>query len=173
MSTQESRDALVEALEKLMHAMTHEHARLLELLEEKRQAVREAQMQKIGELADREREIARRILEMDRHRQELLRRIAPLIGARGDEPLSVSRIAAAVDEPRRSEIEHAAQQLRERVEDVRHASSVVRTAAEVLANHMAGVMQRVNWALSRAGVYGSSGRVAVGAQMDFCVDLKT
>ncbi len=169
----EARDALVGALEKLMQAMAHEHQELLKLLECKRDAVRKAEMKSIGDITEQERRIVRRIEEMDRHRRELLRRIAAAIGAPADEPLRVSHIAECVPEPMRQELNEAAQHLRERVHAVREVSSIVRAAAEALASHMSGIMQQVNWALSRAGVYGSSGRVAMGTQMDFCVDLKT
>jgi len=63
--------------------------------------------------------------------------------------------------------------LREATAKVRRESSIVTAAAEALSRHMTGIMQTVNSALSRVGVYERRGRIAVGAQMDFCVDLKS
>ena len=55
----------------------------------------------------------------------------------------------------------------------RRGSSVVRMASEALNRHMIGVLQTVRSALSGAGVYERKGQVALGAQLDFSVDVKS
>ena len=54
---------------------------------------------------------------------------------------------------------------------MRRESSIVTAAAEALRKHVTGIMQSVNRAISRAGTYERRGRIAVGSQMDFCIDL--
>ena len=56
---------------------------------------------------------------------------------------------------------------------MRRESSIVAAAAQALARHMSGIMQSVNGALSRVGIYERRGRIAVGSQLDYCIDMKS
>ena len=64
-------------------------------------------------------------------------------------------------------------ELNKMVIDIRKSSSVVRLAMEKLNQHMIGIKQIVYSTLSRAGVYGSRGQVALGTQLEFNVDIKS
>ncbi len=64
-------------------------------------------------------------------------------------------------------------ELRSTIEEVRGSSRIVRAAADALARHMGGLLQTVQSALSRARVYSDQGRIATGAQYQFCLDLKS
>jgi hypothetical protein len=59
------------------------------------------------------------------------------------------------------------------VAEVRRASGVVRRAAESLSCHMAGILQVVYAAFSRAGVYSHRGRIDAGTQGRHAIDLKS
>lgn len=164
---------LADALEKLMRALVDEHARLLQILHKKKEAVRHARIAAVTALCDEERRMLQRISEIERHRGELTRRAGAMLGVSAGEPVTISRIAEAIAEPESGKLKHTAAQLREAVLGVRHESSVVRAAAEALARHMSGIMQTVYSALSRAGVYGRKGHLAVGAQLESSVDVKS
>lgn len=166
--------AEIEALEKLMHAHLEEHSHLLACLNSKREAIAAARIEAVTELVKQERVIVRRMSDIERHRIALIRKITRMIDADAREPLPMSEIAAAAqDDATRQRLVQLSEQLRQAVLQVRERSSVIRAAAEALAQHMAGVMQTVHSALSRAGVYGNKGRVAIGTQLDFNIDIKS
>ena len=66
-----------------------------------------------------------------------------------------------------------ARRLRTVATEARHQSAALRQAMEALVGHVDGVLQRVHAALSAAGVYGQRGRIAVGTQLNFTVDLRS
>ena len=87
------------------------------------------------------------------------------------EPLSLREIAERAGGSRRDEMIALGDALREEIRAVRRASAVVAAAASSLIRHMSGVMQSVNGALSRVRVYERRGRIDVGTQTNFCVDV--
>lgn len=162
-----------EAMEKLMRGLIDEHARLLQCLERKREAVRQARLSDVNAHCDEEHRIIQRMNDFERHRRDLVRRIGNALQVPRNEDVTISRIAGAVPDPLRTRLEAGSAQLRDAVLEVRKQSSVVRAAAEALARHMSGVMQSVHSALSRAGVYGRRGHLAMGTQLEFNVDVKS
>lgn len=167
-------NAEIQALEKLMATLLDEHCRLLECMQRKAEAIRTARIEAVGELVKTERVMVRTIGDVERHRIALTRKITRMLKPDATEAFAMSDIIAAVqDEAMRRRLSDLTEQLRGVVNQVRERSSVIRAAAEALAQHMAGVMQTVHSALSRAGVYGSKGQVAMGAQLDFGIDIKS
>jgi hypothetical protein len=164
---------MLDALEKMLRSQLEEHKKLLALLERKREAVRQAKIDVIGQLIEDERRLIERIAEIDRAREQVVQRLTQQLAPRASEPLAISAIADHAEEPVQSRLLGIAAQLREMVMKVRQTSTVVRSAAEALSNHINGVMQSFHAALSRAGVYGRQGHLAGGAQMEHSVDVKS
>jgi len=158
---------------RVLAAQIEGHRKLLSCIEKKRQAIRSADIDAITKLCQAEQAIAHRLGDLEKQRLELVGRLTERLAPDAARPLSLREITAAADEGRRGALEALAQRLREAIETVRRESSIVTAAASALSRHMTGIMQTVNSALSRVGVYERRGRIAVGAQMDFCVDLKS
>ena len=87
--------------------------------------------------------------------------------------MSLTRIAAELDEPASGRFKALTEQLKRAIDDVGKASAVVRMAADTLARHMSGLMQTVQSALGRATVYGRRGQIETGQQNQFCVDIRS
>lgn len=164
----------VEALEKMIQTQLEQHGQLLETIRSKREALRHADVKTIIELTDREKHLVEQVAEVDRHRTKLVQRLTLAIDRDAEKPLTISELAEALEgELVADRLLALAGQLREIVQTVRKESSVVRNAADALSRHLGGVMQQVHSALSRARVYSKSGHIAVGAQLQSSVDLKT
>jgi hypothetical protein len=164
---------MIEALERILRAQLADHRRLLDCLDRKREAIRTAQIGRVSDIVEEERRVAVRIAEADRHRGELVRRIAQALMPAAQQPPALAELAHLVEEPIRTRLLASAAELRDAAEEVRSRSSIIRAAAEALSRHMSGVMQSVQSALSRAGVYGRRGEMALGAQLEFSVDVKS
>lgn len=162
-----------EELEQLLRAELDVHQKLLTLLQRKREAVRHAKIDLIGELIEQERAEVERLAELERSREHLVKQITVTIQPDASESLPLTAIAEQADEPAQSRLLGIAAQLRDLVKEVRQTSSVVRQAAEALSNHISGVMQTFHAALSRAGVYGRQGQLAAGSQTEYSVDVKS
>lgn len=158
-------------LERIMRDQLQGHELLLECIHRKREAVRTADLDSIASICQREHTIVQRLAEMEKARLELIGKLTEALDSQAKAPLTVSRIAEAIDDPVRSRLCALAEKLRCTVLEARQASSVVRAATEALARHMTGIMQTVQSVLSQARVYSHSGRIAAGAQYQFCVDV--
>ncbi|MCA9284977.1 MAG: flagellar protein FlgN [Phycisphaerales bacterium] len=160
---------LVEALTETLRAQLDAHRELLPLLERKRDAIRTASADALRTTIEHERRVVRRLEQLERQRGALMERLAAALGLPRD--ATASAIAAAVGEPVERRLLALAAELREVVERSRRESSVLRAAADALAQHMHGVLQSVQGALSAARVYGRAGRIDAGAQLRCAVDL--
>jgi hypothetical protein len=169
----EDLSAPLDRLMRILVAQVERHRRLLACIERKRQAIRTADIDGITNLCRTEQAIAHRLGDLEKQRLGLVGRLTEAIAPRAARPLSLREIAALADPERRRRLEALAETLRDAIGKVRRESSIVTAAADVLSRHMTGIMQTVNAALSRVGVYERRGRIALGAQMDFCVDVKS
>ena len=160
-------------LQEAMAAQLEDHQRLLRCIERKEAAIRSADIEAVTRICQEENGIAQRLGELEKQRLGLVGRITESLHPGAETPLTVSAIAEAIDDPARTRLLALGEQLRATVGQVRRASSVVRSAAEALSRHMTGIRQTVESALSRAGVYGKRGRIALGAQLQFSVDIKS
>lgn len=147
--------------------------RILEGLARKKLALREMDVETIQSICESEQVDALSITELERGRLETVRGIAAAIQPGATQLPSLNELAAWLDEEDRARLLAVGSQLRAAIEDIRRQSSVIRLAAETLGRHMSGIVQSVHAALSRARVYGRRGRIAVGTQVQFAVDLKS
>lgn len=168
-----SMQSMVDALESMLRSQLEQHEKLLKLLERKRDAVRHARIDVIGEIISEERTLISRITEIDRAREQIVARLTELLQPGATKPIALADLAEHVEGSAQSRLLGVAAQLREVVTQVQQTSSVVRSAAESLSNHINGVMQAFHAALSRAGVYGRQGQIAGGTQMEHSVDVKS
>ena len=148
-------DKQLDQLEAVLKELTASHESLLSLLRRKRQALREADRDRVTSCCERENEFVQQISELEKHRLELIGELTEAIEPGADQPLRLATLAGRVAEPRRGRILVLRQQLRERMERVRDEVAVIRKATESLTRHMQGLVQTVAGAM--AGVYGQGG----------------
>jgi hypothetical protein len=162
--------------ETLLKVMTHqlEHYRRLHgCINRKRQAIRSADIDAITALCQMENALIQRLGDLEKQRLECVGRVTERAAPRAAQPLSASEIAARLDGPIGAALAQLATRLRDAVTDVRRESSVVAAAADALNRHVSGIMQTVTGALTGTRVYESRGRLAVAAQPDHCIDIKS
>ena len=172
-TTSTSVDELVMRLEQILHGQQQDYEKLGKLIQCKREAIRQADMNAIAQLCQQENTIAQHVTELEKTRLILSAELTRTLDPTASRPLSMSEVAQAIDEPNRSRLLQLSQALRGTIEEVRAASSIVRAAADGLSRHMGGLLQTVQSALSRARVYSDRGRIATGAQYQFCLDIKS
>jgi hypothetical protein len=166
--------ALGEALEGVLRRQLACHARLLELVHGKREAIRTADVEKITRLCRDEEDLLCRAAALEKEREQIAAAAAKAgVAAPRGERLRAADIAERLEEPGRSRVHALAAQVREAVTELRRQSSIVRAAAESLSAHMAGILQVIQGAMSQARVYGRKGRIAVGAPVQSAVDLRS
>ena len=172
MRDQQQLDAAVAALEETLRIQADGYQRLLLALERKREAIKNAHLDRVPEIADAEREILNRLEQLDQQREERVAALADQLELPvGD--ISVSGICERLDEDIATRITGLAAILRERLERSRKESSVIRVAGEALARHMAGVVQSVTGALAGAGIYGSRGTISNGVALARGLDVSS
>ena len=157
----------------IIEALTLHQEQILELLREKREAIRNADLDAMTRLCGLENELVQRIAALEKQRLALVGRFTERLAPDAPKPLVLSAIAASLDEAMRGRLETAAEALRAIVRTVRAESATVTAAAQALDHHLAGIVQTVLGVVSRVRVYERRGRIAAGVQMDHCVDLKS
>ncbi|MHC4320223.1 MAG: flagellar export chaperone FlgN [Planctomycetota bacterium] len=145
-------DDEIALLERILRGQLDDHKRMLDCIERNREAVRNADMEAIKLVCQDQNSLAQHLAELEKVRLTAVGRLTESLQPQAATPLSVSQIAEAVGEPAGPRLTALADQLRATVQEVRRASTVVRTAADALARHMSGLMQTVHSALTRARV---------------------
>ena len=163
----------LDMLERLLREQHAIHKKLQSCIERKREAIRVSKINEITSICEEENELVQKQGELEKARFMLLGRITEMVNPRAERPLTLQEVADLAGAERAERLLELRGSLRELVAEVRRSSKIVRMASEKLNHHMVGIMQTVHSALSRAGVYGDKGRVAVGAQLDFSVDIKS
>ena len=166
-------DELLGHLAQILASQQKDYQRLAQLIEAKREAVRRADINAITDLCQRENTIAQHVTELEKSRLTLAARLTQELAPASKQPLSMSQLAELLDEPQRTRFLGLSQDLRATIEEVRSSSRIVRVASDALARHMGGLLQVFQSSLSRARVYSDRGQLTIGAQYQFCLDLKS
>ncbi len=162
---------LLRQLEETLSTQVEGYRRFLEAITRKRDAIRGADLDRVPEIASVEEKIIDRLHRLDLQRTQQGRRLAVCLGI--DEESSISVIVDALDGDRGTKLAVLAAQLRGLVDQTKKENSVVRSATESLARHMAGIVQSVTGALSGTGVYGRQGQLRDGTTLASGLDLTT
>lgn len=163
--------ALGERLLVILREQDALHDLMLDLLRRKREAIRIANFDALAPLSAEERKAATAITDREGIRLTLLEKAQPWLDA--DVEPTVSAIADRLDGDLAEHLRVYAGILRNKLETLRTESAVLRDAATSLSDHLAGLVQTVQSAISRAKVYGRTGRLAMNASIDASLDLKT
>lgn len=162
---------LATELESTLRAQLRAHEELAPLLDRKRVAIRTADLDELSRVVEAEREIVRRLERLEQARPAQVRRLAAALGR--PDASTLSALADLLDEPVARRLLALRGQLREAIEHARRESGVLRAATDALSQHLTGMLQSVQGALSAARVYGRGGRVDGGAPLRCAVDLRS
>ena len=163
----------VDALLRTMAEQVKVYRLLRECLERKREGLRTARIDEIHACCDAERQLIGRIQELERKRAAQAAAVSKSVAPAAEGALSATELARRLDEQRGRALLDLAGQLKAMMKDAAAVSRVVSGAAETLGKHLGGIVQTVQGALSRVGVYGKGGRIAVGTQTEHSVDLRS
>ena len=164
---------LLEAFE----ALECTYARLHEALLSRRQAVRHADVNALKASTERERSLITDLVTQNAARAASAQRLARDLGLKehGNTPIPLGAILNRVSSEERDALDLVASRLRDRIEDVRNESAVLKHVSESLLTHVRSLAQRLHLAVSRVAVYGRDGRVGNGGATALVtgVDLRT
>jgi len=165
-------DQALEALERVLEAELADHHVLLADLDAKREAIRMANVHKINEITRREEAVLRRMAQRQVQRKQLGDRAAQVAQLPGG-TATFSVLVALSKDDRAARLRSMKCDLEAAGKEIKRRSTVVRSAAEALSKHMAGVLQTVTGALSRAGVYGRRGTLQLGQAAASSLDIRS
>ena len=163
-------DESLDQLESILKQLSTCHESLLSLLAGKRQAMRDAQPDRVTDLCDQENRFVQKITQLETKRLELIGQLTEALDPNAQQPLHLNDLAQHLPEPRRGRLLVLRQQLRQRMVRVRDETAVLRRATESLTRHMQGVIQTVAGAM--AGVYGQGGTPTPAAMTVSTFDVK-
>jgi FlgN protein len=150
-------DKQIAQLEVVMADETQAHERLIEAMDRKLQALRTADHQKVFACCDEENRYVQRIGELEKQRLLLVAELTRLVAPTAPEPMRLAELAERLGEPARGRLLVRRQQLRERIEQAQKRAGVARRAAEMLVQHMQGLIRVVGGAMTGIGLYGRTG----------------
>lgn len=166
-------DAPLQRFECILSSQLELHGRLAVCIERKKECIRQAQIDSVAEICEEENEIVQKLGELEKTRLTLIGELTESLRPEASVPLTLIEIVGMAEDEQAGRLISLRDELRERVKQVRRESSVVRIAADKLNRHMIGILQSVRSALSGAGVYEQKGQVALGAQLEFSVDVRS
>jgi hypothetical protein len=158
---------------RIMAQQLEHNQRMLACFEKKKEAIRTARIDEVPDICKVEQAIVREMEKTRSQRTTIMRSMTALCAPSAKKPLGLFELASKLDDPHGPRLREMTELLRDSIEKVRAESSIVTAAAAALNRHITGVMQSVRGALSNVGVYERKGCIAMGAQMDFCVDIKS
>lgn len=153
----------IKQLELTLREMHEQHVRLLDLIQQKQQAMRTAKPTLVSELCTKENTHVQMIGELEKRRQALVAQLSVHLVPDATQPLAFAVLAENLEEPVRGILLVLHEQLREIIRKVKHQNSVVQAAGESLLNHVKGVMQMVTQAVG-PGTYSKSGNTRINPQ---------
>ena len=146
-------DQLTGVLAKQLEA----HGRLLVLLKQKRQSLRQVQYEQVTTGSQQENTVIQQISELEKRRLQLVADLTLALDMHAPQPLRLGELAERLDEPDRGRLLVLRHQLLEHMAEVRWQTNVARRATESLVSHMQGLVKSVGAACSGMSVYASNG----------------
>ena len=150
-------DKTLAQLEDVLREEAAAHERLLATMDQKLDAMRNANREQLAACCRAENELVQAIGEHEKQRLTLVAVLTQTLDPRAVSPLRMGELAERLPEPARGRLLVLRAQLRERIEAVRSRGGTLRRAADGLLAHMSGLMQAVSGALSDTGTYGRRG----------------
>jgi hypothetical protein len=154
-------DSLVRDLVRLLQDMTSLHAELAMHMQNKLDAIKRADADRITSITARESVLAERIAEREGLRRQITERILTGLGQPGlqalGSPVTLTQMAEFLSEPRRSQLLVAAAGLRDKVHEIDRVRSTVSLITREMLQHLGEVL-KVMCAGVRSDIYSRSGQ---------------
>ena len=163
----------IERLTGILSDQLQLHQTLLQLMQEKRIAIREADLDRIEAICEREQELTHNLGELEKQRLTLVGELTEALDPKAQKPMTVSQIVRHCEPENGEELSRISDALREAIANVSKQSAILRQAADALAQHMSGIAHTIQNVLSRAVVYGSGGTMQVSASGPQRLDIKS
>lgn len=144
-------------LEQLLQELMQAHQYLLELLEEKRTAMRQAKHETMTKVCQLENQQVRTISEMEKQRLQLVADITLLIEPNASEPMKLLQLADRLPEPWRGRILVFRHQLQQKMQATQKQARNTQQATMQLMKHMTGMIQKVTAACTGSAAYSAKG----------------
>jgi hypothetical protein len=165
--------ALLARVEGVLRAMIEAHRTMLAGIEAQREAVRHARAGELASLSEAQRGTAARIAALEKRRAQVMQEVTRHMRPTATAPITARELAALAGGAAGATVLELSGQLKMLIEETQRSSSILRAAADMLGRHMAGIMQTVQSALSRARLYSRAGQLTPGAPWPTSVDLKS
>ncbi len=168
--------SLADRLDALLDAMAAAYARMGEVSDAHREAIRSADAYAVEDAVQRESIIFRELQKLDHQRRELVvlaHASFPMLRRTPADRTTLTQLAAHAPDTRRGVLTTKATELRDLVRGVQDRNASIRNAASALLAHMEGVMRQVARTLSHTGTYSRRGVVEAGGSVVSAVDLRS
>lgn len=160
-------------LEQLMRRLIEVHEKLDEIGTQRDAAMRQADLGTLASCIERESALVAEVAEAEKQRVEVVRALAERMGSSSGSATTMSWIAERAAEPQRQQLLELAARLRELIVSVRKRSESSKLAAEMLANHMTGLVRQVHARLAHTRTYGKRGLMQQGSSVVSMLDVRS
>ncbi len=150
-------DKQLEGLESVLTQQAAAHEKMLALMQQKRQALRDARHDRVTQCSEEENTLVQVLGALEKTRLKLIGELTLAVNPSAKEPMRLLELADHLPEPQRGRLLVLRQQLQERMLLVKQETAVVRRAIESLVRHMQGLVQTVGSVVTGVGLYGNHG----------------
>ena len=150
-------EASLASLETVVRRQLQVHEELLNLMGRQREALRNAQTERLTELCQLENEKVQAVSELEKQRLALVARLTLMVKQDAAEPMSMVQLAEHLPVQAGDKLRLLRHQLRNGMLQVRQQTGIALRATETLMRHMQGLVQTVGAMSSGVCTYASSG----------------
>jgi len=147
------------------------HRRLLEHLQDKREAIRRADVDRVGACCVAERQLLSEIQRLEAQRADVVAGVTGLLEPGRTEPMPLTDITPHLPAPVGERLLEMRAGLRRTLEEAGRLSAIVTAAADAVGTHLAGLVQTLGKVLAGPGTYGRRGRVDNAAASPMRLDM--
>jgi hypothetical protein len=165
--------AAIARLEVVLDRFNEAYEALLATARERLEAIRASDASRLADCIGRESLVVQRIAELDGERDRLVRELGRAMELADSGPVRMSLIASRLEGDEGERMRAGVARLRERIEELRVVNEVSRSAAELLAAHMTGLLRAVSRHLNHAKTYSRQGAVDAGPRVVSALDVKS
>ncbi|MGI9013345.1 MAG: flagellar protein FlgN [Phycisphaerales bacterium] len=166
-------ERMIGLLETLLREQSREYTSLFELLEQKRNAIAAADVDRIHDLCRRESIVLTRLGELENSRRTLVAALSQSFEPEAPSPLTLRDIANRLREEHAERFITLASALRDQVIAIRRLSQVIAAASQELNAHVTVVMENVQRTLNQTQTYQRQGRLDMTPTRPMQVDLQS
>ncbi|QQE10702.1 flagellar export chaperone FlgN [Planctomycetota bacterium] len=147
----------IKTLDLILQKQLQLNVALLDLLEQKRTALREANTKQMNDVCELEKEKVKFIKQLEGKRQQVVSNITRQINPAAKAPMTMHEIAKHIGGPIGDRLMLRRAQVRKKMTEVRDQASITKRATESLMRHMQSIVRTVAAASTGTASYGDRG----------------